>query len=197
MVEVSWQARVITTGRFNRDYHLYERNRIPSTRLSLLMEIDNACGYAYIFHGLTAFILQCWKLPEVRKFHRSWIMDFEAEVASSHSKPKIKTASFDTSEKALWRLREDFRNEGMFKPDPIVRLVDPVVNPWTSGSSATGTQRQFELNARKHSSLSRDFQDSSPSHNGPSLPRERFGLHARKHSIMEWKESIGATHSSD
>lgn len=194
---VSWYARVITRNGLRKDYHLYDRNRMPSGRPTLILEIENACGYANIMYGLQVFTLQCWKLPEVRKFHRTWLMEFDVEVANSTSKPKIKSASFDTSDKIMWNLREDFRSEGKFKPDQIVRLVDPIVNPWTDSTPSSGAGKRYDIISRKRNQYYSDAKNIPRMSHSPTRNVLRFQPISEKPLVKAWKEGIGASHEPD
>lgn len=188
---VSWYAKVIPQHGLWRTYHLYERNGIPSSRFILNSEIENAARFAYVFYHLNSFSLQCFALPEVRRFHRTWLMDFEVELTSATSKVNIKGASFNVSEKVLWNLREEFRTEGKFKADPKPRLIDPVVNPMIS-TVPEESSRMYDLGLRKHSTHTGSRIDIP---HGPVKMERPFKPTWRKALSESWKESEGASHS--
>ena len=119
-------------------------------------------------------------------------MQFDVEY-TSHA--KIKTTSFETSDKTMWRLKEDFRGEGKFSPDPEPRIIDPTPNLMAADTNSGGSS-MFDLRARHHALHSRVAEDDGDASHGPQLRQKPFRPAFKRPLVKHWKETIGSAHSS-
>ena len=191
---VTWVAQVTEKSGRLSNYHLYGREEVPTSRPWLVDEIENAARYAYTFFGIKEFALQCWKVPEIRKFHRNWLMQFDVDYAGSISNQvKIKTASFDVSDKAMWALKENFKSEGKFQPDPEPRIIDPAPNLMAIDTGSSGSM--FDLRSTRHGPHSRVSENLGDAPHGPQLRAKSFKPTFRRPLVKHWKESIGSKHT--
>ena len=192
---VTWVAQVTEKSGRLSNYHLYERDYIPPSRFWLIEALENAARYAHAFFGLKEFALQCWKVPEVRKFHRSWLMQFDIEFSSAISnRVNIKSASFDITDKSMWMLKEDFQSGGKFKSEPEPRIIDPEPNLMSVDTSTGGSM--FNLRSGRRSLHSRVSETSGGAPHGPVIRARLVRPTFRRPLIKHWKETIGSAHSS-
>ena len=192
---VTWVAQVTEKSGRLSNYHLYERHEIPTSRFWLVNEIENACRCAYTFFGIKEFALQCWEVPEVRKFHRNWLMQFEVEYGGMlTNRVDIRKASFNVSSKEMWTLKESFAAKGKFQPDPAPRIIDPEPNLMAIDTRTSGSM--FDLRATRPRSHSRAFEAMNSAPHGPAMRQRLFKPTFRRPLVKHWKESIGSEHGS-
>jgi len=189
-MQVSWYAKTIDKKKIVRNYHLKLTNKIPLTKFQLLFLIDDVAKLAKMNYNIDQFILQCWKRPVSRKFKRIWMMEFDIDYTGSVL--KIKAARFDTKNREIWQLKQDY-SFGDGKRVPASREYIPTTLDLLSNAYPTPRRSLYSLRVPR-SHRSSGYEKRIPSLYSMKLPEQISKPVWRRPLTKGWREGIRTRH---